>query len=204
MHKESTSQAAPVASTELKVIPQARSDFRAWVEKQSGENVSRCYQCGKCTAGCPVAYRMDLGPRRVIRSVQLGLKDEALKSNAIWFCVSCLTCSARCPREIDIARVMESVRLLAVREGIKPAEEQINLFHKLFLDNIKALGRINELLLGGLYNLKSGHLTQDLPLFLQMVPRGKISFVPRRAPGTAELGAIFERVRALRAQEGNK
>ncbi len=184
------------------MVPHPRSSFLVRVEKQSGQDISRCYQCGRCTAGCPVSYRMDLGPRRVMRSIQLGLEAEALKSNSIWFCISCLTCSARCPREIDIARVMEAVRLLAVQEGIKPAKEDIALFHRIFLGNIKMLGRVNELLLGGLYNLRSGHLTHDLALFLGMVHRGKISFVPKRVKGTAELRDIFERARALRAQEG--
>jgi heterodisulfide reductase subunit C len=139
-----------------------------------------------------------------MRSIQLGFKEEALKSNSIWFCVSCLTCSARCPKEIDIAKVMEAVRLLAVQEGVKPAKEDIALFHQLFLDDIKLLGRVNELILGGLYNLRSGHLTQDLGLFLEMVSRGKIAFVPRRVKGAAELGAIFERAKAIRVQESGK
>lgn len=202
MNTDTTLSVGHGKTTEKPLSPHPQSSFRTWIEKQSGQDISHCYQCGRCTAGCPVAYRMDLGPRRVMRSLQLGLKDEAIRSNSIWFCVSCQTCSARCPKEIDIARIMEAVRIMAVQERIKPAKKDIALFHQLFLDNVRSLGRVNELLLGGLYNLRSGHLTQDLEMFFGMVPRGKISFIPRRVKGAAELGAVFQRARALREKEG--
>ena len=103
------------------VIPVPASDLLSFVESHTGENISACYQCGKCSAGCPTAYTMDITPRQVMRGIQLGLRDKILDSSAIWVCVSCQTCSLRCPREIDIARIMESLRLLSQSEGTASA-----------------------------------------------------------------------------------
>jgi len=69
------------------------------IEKEAGTSINLCYQCGKCSAGCPVGFAMDYTPRQVIRLLQLGLVNEALSAESIWICASCETCSARCPRE---------------------------------------------------------------------------------------------------------
>jgi len=92
------------------------SDFVKKVEELSGQNILSCYQCGKCSAGCPSSFAMDLLPSQIIRMVQLGLQDEIMNSKTIWLCASCLTCSVRCPRGIDIARIFEALRLLVTRE----------------------------------------------------------------------------------------
>ena len=79
------------------INPSPLSDLRTFVESQSGQKVLDCYQCGKCSAGCPAAEFMDLTPRQVMRAVQLGQAELALRSSTIWLCASCQTCSARCP-----------------------------------------------------------------------------------------------------------
>ncbi len=91
-------------------------DFRAVVEGHSGEDLSRCYYCLKCTAGCPSAPAMPYGPAQMVRMVQLGLKDELLESPSIWFCLHCETCGARCPNEISIAGLTQSLRQMAMEE----------------------------------------------------------------------------------------
>jgi len=92
------------------------SDLVRKVEEMSGQNLLACYQCGKCSAGCPAAFAMDLLPNEVIRLVQLGQVEEALNSATIWFCAACQTCYARCPHGVDLPRIMEALRELAKEE----------------------------------------------------------------------------------------
>ena len=95
------------------------SDFVKKVEELSGQNILSCYQCGKCSAGCPNSFAMDLLPSQIIRLVQLGLQDEIVNSKTIWLCASCLTCAVRCPRGVDLAKVFEALRLLVTRDKEK-------------------------------------------------------------------------------------
>lgn len=95
---------------------QLQSDFVKKVEEISGEDLLSCYQCGKCSAGCPMAKDMDLLPNQIIRLMQLGLREEIAKANTIWMCASCTTCGVRCPRGVDLSRVMEALRALALRD----------------------------------------------------------------------------------------
>jgi heterodisulfide reductase subunit C len=89
--------------------------FVAEIEKVSGQKLLACYQCGKCSAGCPMAAHMDVLPNQMIRMAQLGMRDQLLAAKSIWMCVSCLTCNSRCPKNIKIAEVIESLRLSVLR-----------------------------------------------------------------------------------------
>lgn len=94
-----------------------RQDLLRRVQEISGQNVLACYQCGKCSAGCPAVGAMDLLPSQVIRLLQLGLVAEAMASETIWYCAACLACAARCPKGVDLARVMEALRELVLDKG---------------------------------------------------------------------------------------
>ncbi|MBU2008279.1 MAG: 4Fe-4S dicluster domain-containing protein [Chloroflexi bacterium] len=174
----------------LVIIPSP--DFRRELETESGERVSSCIQCGKCSGSCPVFAIMDLGPRRLMRAVQLGLREEALGSNTLWLCLFCMTCSSRCPMKIDVARVIETLRHRAIKEGVRPADREIALFHRLFLAEIEALGRAYELGLGGAYGLLTLRPWTNLREFGAMLRRGKVPFIPERAAGS---GPLFEKAR---------
>jgi heterodisulfide reductase subunit C len=90
--------------------------FVSKVEELSGQSLLACYQCGKCSAGCPNVCEMDILPNQIIRYAQLGLKDELLGSKSIWVCASCMTCDVRCPKGINVAEVIEAVRLILLRQ----------------------------------------------------------------------------------------
>jgi heterodisulfide reductase subunit C len=101
------------------------SEFVKKVEELSGQNLLACYQCGKCSAGCPAVSEMDILPNQIIRFAQLGLKDELLASKSIWVCATCLTCNSRCPKGINIAEVFEALRQILLRKRrdyVGPAE----------------------------------------------------------------------------------
>ncbi|OGB93715.1 MAG: heterodisulfide reductase [candidate division NC10 bacterium RBG_16_65_8] len=106
------------------ILSRVRTEDDVIVEIQaiSGQDVRACYQCGKCTAGCPLASAMDLMPNQILRLLQLGEHEEVLKSRTIWQCASCLTCAARCPKEVDPARVMDALRTILMRQGVVHVE----------------------------------------------------------------------------------
>lgn len=87
------------------------------VNELSGENVFSCYQCGRCSAGCPFAFEMDILPNQLIRLVQMGQEEELIDSKALFLCASCFTCQSRCPKGINIANVAEAVRHLIEPKG---------------------------------------------------------------------------------------
>lgn len=87
------------------------------VEDLCGENLFGCYQCGTCSAGCPFVDEMDLTPDEIIRYVILD-RPEVLNSKTIWLCSSCFTCAERCPRDINITKVMEALRQIILRKKI--------------------------------------------------------------------------------------
>jgi heterodisulfide reductase subunit C len=93
-----------------------KDSFVDKVQELSGQNLLACYQCGKCSAGCPAVSEMDILPNQIIRFAQLGLKDELLASKAIWICASCMTCNSRCPKGINIAEVIEALRQILLRK----------------------------------------------------------------------------------------
>jgi heterodisulfide reductase subunit C len=161
------------------------------VRERSGVQVEVCYQCGKCSAGCPAAEFMDLTPRQVMRAVQLGQAELALRSSTIWLCASCQTCSARCPMELDVARVMDVLRQMARSQGIQLAEKGIVLGYDLFLESVKRLGRLYEvgLVAGvnlGTLNPLANVVDVGLPMFL----KGKLNLVPGWS-GSGEVKRIF-------------
>lgn len=102
------------------------SAFVAKLEKVSGQKLLACYQCGKCSAGCPMAAYMDILPNQIIRMAQLGMQKQLLASRTIWTCVSCLTCNSRCPKNIRIAEVIESLRQTALRNGQR--DDRLNIW----------------------------------------------------------------------------
>lgn len=160
-----------------------------------------CYQCGKCSAGCPVAASMDVLPNRLVRLVQLGETEKALRSAAIWKCVSCMTCTARCPKSVDCAGVMDALRQMAFEHGLaSPARRRTVLFQQEFLDNIRRNGRVRELELVGRFKLKAflrdgdvRALMKDSFLAPRLLKRKKLHFGGSRVKDRGVVQRIFIR-----------
>jgi heterodisulfide reductase subunit C2 len=174
--------------------PQPEQISRKTIESLSKQQISTCYQCQKCTNGCPMTFAMDISPNQVIHKIQLGLIDELINSDTIWVCATCETCTARCPNEIDIAHVMDTLRHLSVKKGVKASQKQAPIFHKSFMTNIKNLGRMHELTMALDFTLKStglkGLLKQS-KYGINMVFKGKMKLIPHRSASARELKEIF-------------
>ena len=175
---------------------QVGSEWKQEVSRRLGHDVSECYQCGKCTAGCPVAYEMFHPIHAMMRLVQLGRKDEALASRSQWVCVACEACSTRCPKDVDPARLMTVLREMSQEEGTVNANEvDIYDFHQSFLDMIRRFGRVYEMGLVASYKLKAPlrRGMQDVLTGLRMMRRGKPGFFPHKIQNVAAIRRIYQR-----------
>lgn len=145
------------------------------VAAKAGVNLKDCYQCGKCSAGCPVVHAMDLMPREVIRLMQLGDWNTVLDAKTPWLCASCVTCVTRCPQDVDLPSLMEEVRRASKAAGKRPVKGA-DVFNDLFIKGLYNNGRSNELYMMMKYNIFSGHLMQDAPNAPHLLLNGMIGF----------------------------
>ena len=177
------------------------NDFAQQVKQVSGEKLDRCYQCFTCSLGCPVSPDMDYHPDQIIRMAQLGLKEQVLNSSAIWLCLGCETCVARCPNEIDILRVMDTLREIAIDEEIKGKERIIPTFHRAFLYPIRLFGKQYELGLILYLMLKTRDFFGDLGLGIRMILKRKLPFIPSRIKGVKQVKEVFNKTRGISGGE---
>ena len=164
-----------------------------FADSKTKEPLSRvylCYQCKKCSCGCPIAYTMDLLPHQVMRSVQLGLEDKVLNSNTMWICASCEACTTRCPNDIDIAAVMDELRHIATSKR-RVSQKNIERFHKVFLAEVKRMGRLHELSMIGRYKILSGEWFKDTVMGMRMFLKGKLKILPGWIRGRREIKRLF-------------
>lgn len=157
----------------------------AEVRLRTGLNAAACYQCGKCSAGCPMAAE-GLRPHDIMRAVASG-RREVLENEGIWHCLTCETCTERCPNDCDPARVMDALREISHAR----APRSIDAFHRSFLDQIRANGRMFELGLVLQYKLRSGDLLQDASSTPALLKRGKLKFRPATIRGLTEVERLF-------------
>ena len=154
----------------------------ARVEALAHTKVADCYQCGKCSAGCPRAEQMDVLPSTAIRLVQYGNVKKAASAESPWQCVACLTCSTRCPKSVNIAGVMDALKQISLeKKCVHPNQKRIVAFQRSFLNAVKRNGRLNELEMVAEYKIR-GFLgdgnpilaLQDADLGLPMLMRNKL------------------------------
>ncbi len=166
------------------------------IREATGDNAFKCYQCIKCTSGCPLADQFDLTPNQVMRSVQLN-DTAVLASRAIWLCASCHTCATRCPQQIDVTGVMDALRIESRRRGVKPAVPEIAQFNEIFMRSVKVFGRVYELGLIASFNMALAQPFRDLKLGKRMFARGKLSLLPHFGKGRAKAKKLPHNPKAI-------
>jgi heterodisulfide reductase subunit C2 len=182
-------------SSELKTHD--TDSFSSEILVNTGVLANKCYQCGKCSAGCPVSGEMDFPPSVVMRMIQTEDPDEKeklLRSMSIWLCVSCEMCLQRCPMEIDIPTLMDYLRQKSMAANKQnPKAKKIIAFHKAFLDSINTTGRLYEVGLVVDYKLRSGAFMQDVSVAPEMFMKGKLSLIPEMIRNRKKISAIFKK-----------
>ena len=172
------------------------------VKNATGVSVQRCYQCGKCSAGCPAAGEMDDPPSVLLRLLQTDTEAadmRVLRSYTIWLCLTCYACVARCPMEVDLPKIMDAFRAESARQKlVHPKARDILAFHKSFINDVRCFGRMWEIGVFGEYKLRTRHFLQDLVLAPSMIWKGKLPFFPEFQ--TKLVSRIFARSRGNREE----
>ncbi len=172
------------------------STLAAEVCRDSGQDLSACFQCKVCTSGCPLAGAMDLTPHAVVRALQLGREARLLRANSFWLCASCQACTARCPQGIDLARVMDALRMAAARRRVPAAVPEAPIFTQAAVRSIRLFGRIYEAGVGLEINLRTRRPLREREMAARLLRAGKLRLLPDRAgraahrPAPAPAGAI--------------
>jgi heterodisulfide reductase subunit C2 len=167
--------------------------FLKEVERRSGTPVSACFQCHKCSTGCPIGPEMDLLSSQVMRMVHLGEELRVLESEGIWLCASCEACTTRCPMQIDIAAVMDSLRMMAVERKVGLPTARGEQFNRSFLQSVRRNGRVFELGMMVAYKLRSRDFLTDAEKTGPMLAKGKLSLLPKKSGSAREVAEVFRR-----------
>jgi heterodisulfide reductase subunit C len=165
------------------------------LKQQTAVDIQKCYQCGKCSAGCPLSSEMDYAPNYIMRMIQTGdpeLEEKVLRSLTIWLCLSCEMCYSRCPMSIEIPKVMDFLREKSLQKKMaNPGAKKIIAFHKSFLKSIEKTGRLNEMPLIMNYKSQVFDLLQDVTLAPSMLAKGKLHLLNEKIKDTKRMSSIF-------------
>lgn len=180
-------------SEQTTTINTFKSDLAKRIQDELGENVYLCYQCVKCTSGCPVSEFFDWQPNQIMRALQLGQEDIALESKTPWLCASCQTCTTRCPQKIDITAIMEFLTRETKRRGIEPQISEVDDFNRAFLREIRLWGRSYEPGVMLEFKLRNPRtMLDDLDMYTEFIKKGKVGFFPKpaRAPSKRKIKPV--------------
>jgi heterodisulfide reductase subunit C2 len=168
------------------------------VKVLSGIDISACLQCKKCTNGCPVAGFTSPSPSEIIKKLQLGAGEELLDSEIIWICASCATCFSRCPMEINLAEVMDALRVMAEARGAAKPAGNAPLMNKILLGTIKTFGRTYDLGAMTLYKAATASYGKDMDKVPTILKKGKIALLPPRGADRKTVKRIFNNLEKTR------
>jgi heterodisulfide reductase subunit C len=179
----------------MQAHPPETKSFTSTLAEETGVKINRCYQCGKCSAGCPMSVEMDMPPSVILRHLQTNneaLIQKAIQSYSIWMCLSCETCLCRCPMEIETAKVMDYLRLIALRTGqVNPKAKKIVAFHKAFLASIKRYGKLYEIGVILRYKLASKEFLKDITIAPSAFFKGKLHLIPEKVKNGKQLHKLI-------------
>lgn len=167
-----------------------------WVqelEAASGARLMLCFQCQKCSSGCPIAATTDIKPHELVRLVQLGERDEVLSSRMIWECTSCQTCWTRCPQAVELPAMIDALRRLSRDAKKATPDTAVPVFNDLFLQAVRRMGRVYELGLMAAFKLRTRSLFQDIGKLPAMLRKGKLAWRPVFVRGRSERTHAFRR-----------
>ncbi|MFP3868960.1 MAG: 4Fe-4S dicluster domain-containing protein [Desulfobacteraceae bacterium] len=158
------------------------------LQLERGISVFDCYQCRKCSAGCPLTFAMDFLPHEIVRLTALGQEDLVLEAKTIWACSACETCTTRCPNDIDIAGIMDYLKEQAIKTPRAIPKKNVAVFHQVFLDDIRLFGgRLHEAALfrmytgrsgGAITKIMDGRFLGDLKLGFELFRKGRLRLKP--------------------------
>ena len=190
----------------LEIQKTCDASFIEAVEAASGQQVRKCYQCGNCSASCGYTRFYDYPVNQIMRLVQLGQRDIVLGCRSVWLCAACQGCTTRCPCNIEVAKVMEALRVMSREAGLV-SEGDVRMFYDEFLRSVRAFGRVFETGLLPFYALLSRKPFTDMDLAPGVIRKGKLTLLPHRIKKRGEVAGIFERVeeyRRAKAREGRE
>ena len=155
-------------------------------------NIYYCYQCGKCTAGCPLSDVYEYQPNQVIRLIQLNKIDSILNANSVYLCASCEICSSRCPQEVDIAAIMNYLRIKSWYYRKFKLSDIAN-FYGIFLRILKIFGRSFEPLLIVFLNISNKKFFNDLDVAVKILKKRKIKLIPEFVKKRSDVSQIIKK-----------
>lgn len=166
-------------------------------------HIEMCIQCGTCGGSCPSGSAMNHTPRAIFAMMRAGMRDEVLKSNTPWMCVSCYYCTVRCPQEIHITDVMYTLKNMALESGMVQ-DSTASDFSRTFISYVENYGRSFEIGLAGIHNLTHVKLATRLldmaPMAIGMLTKkGMSPLPPKRIKGINDLKKILKRAKELEA-----
>lgn len=162
-----------------------------------GEKIKTCIQCGTCSGSCPTSYAMDYTPREIIASLRAGMLDKVLRSNTVWLCASCYSCTVRCPSGIKLTDIMYELKRLGIEFGLYPKGAKAPVLSKAFLSVVDRFGRNAETALLSAFYLRTNPLGmfKALPLSWQLYRSGRLALFPERIRGQGDLAKMLRAAR---------
>jgi len=164
-------------------------------------HLEMCIQCGTCGGSCPSGPDMEHSPRQLFAMIEAGMREEVLRSNTPWYCVSCYFCMVRCPQEVHITDLMYTLKRMAIKEGNYRESSAADApdFSETFIDFVENYGRSFELGLATRYHLKHHPLgAMKMAGFgLEMLRKGRMDLAPKKIKGIDQLQAILAKAKEL-------